>query len=226
MSRAIIITSYLEHLVDLAALCRSGDHIVCLDGGLDLARAYGIRPHLLLGDLDSLKGELPEDPGFEVRRFPPEKDYSDLELAFRQLDPIEHPDLVVIGGIGGRLDHTICNVQLLSTYTGGSGFRRIEIMDGRNRCFVIKGNGDDAIPRPIPRQNGCYLSLFSLTEECRGLTITGVKYPLEDATLSRGVSLGVSNEFLPREEGASAREGSHAEISLREGTLLVVISSE
>ena len=226
MSRAIIITSYVDYPVDLSALCRSGDHIVCLDGGLDLALAQGIRPAMLLGDLDSLKGELPEDPAFEVRRFPPEKDYSDLELAFRQLDPIEYPDLVVIGGIGGRLDHTICNVQLLSRYTGGSGFRRIEIMDGRNRCFVIKGSGEDPVPRTIPSQEGCYLSLFSLTEECRGLTITGVKYPLEDATLSRGVSLGVSNEFLPREEGASAREGSHAEISLREGTLLVVISSE
>lgn len=289
MARAVIITSYLEHTLDLTALCRPDDFIVCLDGGYDIAQSQGLRPDLLLGDFDSLSGDIPSDPSLDIRRFPPEKDYSDLELAYRLLNPEVFTDLLVIGGLGGRLDQTVCNIEMLARYTApgggkpgksesapgagkpgksenapGSGnparadaalrpepvrpavleslpsadplFRRIEMIDGRNRCFVIRAGGsaqvngdccpDGTSPIPahrIPKQDGYYLSLFSLSEECRGLTLRGTKYPLEDAVLQRGRSLGVSNEFLPHKPGPDGK--SCAELSLREGTLLVVISA-
>ena len=148
MPRAIIFASYLEHPVDLSSLLQPEDDIICLDGGYDIARAAHLQPKLLLGDFDSLEGSLPEDPAIEIRRYPPEKDYTDLELAFRILDPKTYPELIVIGGLGGRLDHTVANLQMLAKYTAApgkdpAGFRRITLMDGRNQCFVIQGDEAD-----------------------------------------------------------------------------------
>ena len=222
MPRAIIFASYLEHPVDLSSLLQPEDDIICLDGGYDIARAAHLQPKLLLGDFDSLEGSLPEDPAIEIRRYPPEKDYTDLELAFRILDPKTYPELIVIGGLGGRLDHTVANLQMLAKYTAApgkdpAGFRRITLMDGRNQCFVIQGDEADEDARiryQIPPGEDCYLSLFPLTEKCRGLTIRNAKYPLEDAVFDRGKSLGTSNEFLK----------GPAEISLRSGSLLVVLA--
>jgi len=325
MSRAVIITSYLEYPLDVHGLLQPDDLIVCLDGGYNIAQKLALQPHLLLGDFDSLEGPLPEPealpeetepmdaagnslPGDtaensplrehggdktgvpEIRRYPPEKDYTDLELTFRTLDPAATPDLLVIGGLGGRLDQTITNIQMLQKYTAtpaewqakhpeedtdtgpetegaacGSQndavandateaidapdgnkasfgsfrqYRSIQLMDGRNRCFVIHGSeeamdmrperSDEATgPRPassdgaadtqpeihrIPRVPDSYLSLIPLSEECSGVDLQGVKYPLSNATLHRGVSLSVSNEFLE----------DHAELRLRRGSLLVI----
>ncbi|MBQ9015151.1 MAG: thiamine diphosphokinase [Firmicutes bacterium] len=237
MARAVIITSYLEYPVDIPALLAPEDYIVCLDGGYDIACAQGIRPHLWLGDFDSLQCSLPEEGAggsMEIRRYPPEKDFTDLELSFRVLDPGKTPELLVIGGLGGRLDQTLINIQMLQRYTAvpavsvpaDSGqadpdpkYRRIEILDGHNRCFAI--HGDEDAPQPdgpwiytIPRETGCYLSLLPLTEECSGLTLRKVRYPLEEAALHRGASLSISNEFTD----------APAELRLRRGCLLVVIT--
>ena len=216
MPRAIIFASYLEHPVDLSSLLQPEDDIICLDGGYDIARAAHLQPKLLLGDFDSLEGSLPEDPAIEIRRYPPEKDYTDLELAFRILDPEKTPEILVIGGLGGRLDQTLTNVQMLANYTAGPaepGYRRITLMDGCNQCFAIKGDGAVSVCR-IPRREHCYLSFLPLSDQCCGLTIRGAKYLLEDADILRGASHCVSNEF----------DGPQAEVTLGSGTLLVVVA--
>lgn len=222
--RSVIITSYLEYAVDLPALLRPDDYIVCLDGGWDIALAQGVKPHLLLGDFDSITAPLPEDPDIEIRRYPPEKDYSDLELALRILDPENTPDLLIIGGLGGRLDQTVINIQMLQRYTGtpepvdsadsvtepDPRFRSIELIDGHNRCFVLHGPADCS----IRREPDCYLSLIPLSQECSVAKLTGTRYTLHEATLQRGASLATSNEF----------RAEQAELSLKEGSLLVVVT--
>lgn len=248
MARAVIITSYLEYPVDLPSLLRQDDYVVCLDGGYDIAQRLAITPDLLLGDFDSIRVPLPEDPagqGLQILRYPPEKDYTELELAFRILDPSKTPDLLVIGGLGGRLDQTLVNTQMLQQYTAApeevpvrddaeSGrtlmcepspegydygsprtFRSIEILDGRNRCYVVHGSGPAAhTVHTIPREPGCYLSLLPLTEECAGVSLAGVKYPLENAVLRRGTSRSTSNEF----------RAEQALLQLDSGSLLVVVA--
>lgn len=236
MARAVIITSYLEYPVDLPGLLRPDDYIVSLDGGYDILRDQGVKPHLLLGDFDSIRSDIPEESGIEILRFPPEKDYTDLELAFRILDPANTPDLLVIGGLGGRLDQTVVNIQMLVRYTDSiheetSGdsvvvfecdpaygshrlYRQIELMDGRNRCFVIHGDGARSAEHRIPREHDSYLSMLPLTDTCSGVTLSGVRYPLENAVMERGASLGVSNEF----------RAEHAVLRLRQGSLLVIIT--
>ncbi|MBQ6401724.1 MAG: thiamine diphosphokinase [Firmicutes bacterium] len=252
MTRAVIITSYLEYPLDIPALIGPEDYLVCLDGGYDIALAHGLTPDLLIGDFDSMESDLPGDAPFQVRTFPPEKDYTDLELAFRILDPARFPRLLVIGGLGGRLDQTAVNLQMLARYTappegakataaggqaasggsaggqaasGGSAggqdapaFAGIDILDGRNHAFVIHGDGtgpdEDPVLHLIPAEEDSYLSLLPLTEKCRGVSLQGTRYPLEEAVLERGASLGISNEF----------QAGQAALSLREGSLLVMIS--
>lgn len=239
MARSVIITSFLEYPVDIRALLKPDDYIVCLDGGYDIALAQGIRPDLLLGDFDSVSADLPagEDAnGIEIRRYPPEKDYTDLELAFRVLDPGKTPELLVIGGLGGRLDQTAINLQMLARYTAVPAaepepgektdaapgadaeprYARIEILDGRSRCFAV--HGDPALPPEvrtqyrIPAEAGCYLSLLPIGGDCCGVSLQGVKYPLDQAVLRWGASLGTSNEFREHE----------AVLSLESGCLLVI----
>lgn len=215
-ARAIVITSYIEYPVDIGSLLRRGDRIVCLDGGYDEAVKQGIRPDILLGDMDSLEADIESmtaDPNslttdLKILRYPPEKDYTDLELAFIELDPAETPEVLVIGAMGGRLDMTAVNIQLLERYS--SRFEKIEMIDGRNRCFVLRGGSEVRLPK-----TDSYLSLIPLTDTCEGVSLTGAKYPLEKATLHRGASLGVSNEFADDE----------VMLSLEQGSLLVVITT-
>lgn len=208
----IIITSYIESPFDLKeALSRYEDpFIICTDGGFDLAQEYDIRPHLLLGDLDSIKAEIPSD--LPLKTFPPEKDFTDLELAIQTAVEQEAAHVEIWGGIGGRLDHTVANLQLLSAYT--DEFSTLLLRDGRNKCFVLHAKENAPASLTIPREPDCYLSLFSLSESVEKLTAQGVKYPLQDHTLTRTFPLGVSNEFKQKE----------AFLSFEKGSLLVVLA--
>ena len=208
MSNAVIITSYIEDFSGIKDVLNSEDYVICADGGWDIATELGILLDLLIGDFDSIKSPLPD--GIETIKFLPEKDYTDLDLAIRTAVEKGYSHLTVIGGIGGRLDHTIANIQLLSHYD--SFFDSLIMMDGRNVCFIIDSKKKDRFV--IRRENDSYLSFFSLSEKCTGVSINGVKYPLCDHTLTRTFPLGVSNEFTEK----------NAVLSIKDGTLLAVIS--
>ena len=211
MNNLVIITSYLDTNMSILPFVKSADHIICLDGGWDIAAKENIIPDLIMGDMDSLKGKLPENVPTE--RFKPEKDYTDLELALKKAVELKAENVIIIGGIGGRLDHTIANIQLLSQYT--EDFNTLIMEDGRNKCFVLNKKQEKGLALPYSKDS--YFSIFSLSEECTGITIKNAKYPLENHTLPRTGSLCVSNEFINEKD---------AVISIENGTLLVVISKK
>lgn len=210
----IIITSYIDAPFDMKqALTQIKDpFVICTDGGFDLAKQVGITPHLLLGDLDSIQSKIPAD--LPLKTFPPEKDYTDLELAIQTALELSASFVEIWGGIGGRLDHTVANLQLLSCYT--DKFDSLQMRDGQNRCFVLNATTAENTLKTltIPREEDSYFSLFSLSETVEGLNVSGVKYPLEHHTLSRTFPLGVSNEFQQKE----------ALLSLEKGSLLVILA--
>ena len=256
MNRAVIITSYLENPLDIPALIGEDDTIICLDGGYDIAKDQGIQPDILLGDFDSIKSPIPDDEDIQVLKYPAKKDFSDLELALRLLDPRDYPKILIIGGIGGRQDQTAINMHLVTRYSrpvvkgsvafpdpsagpedSSRPFERIDIMDGSNHCFAVHGattaccwdgrSDEDeemdptaTVPVPtvvqIPREPDSYLSLIPMTGFCEEVTLTGALYPLEKATLRRGSSLSISNEF----------DSESATLSVRAGSLLVVVSKK
>jgi len=207
MKKAIIITSYMEYSINFNYSANTSDYIICTDGGYDIALEHGIHPDLLLGDFDSVKSSLPED--IETVRFNPEKDFTDLDLALKYSYESGIDTVEIWGGIGGRLDHTIANIQLLSSYC--NKFKKLSMLDGRNKCFCITANSLEKVT--VPYENDCYISLFALSDEVN-VSASGVKYPLNNHSLKRIFPLGVSNEFT----------SDNAQISIENGTLLIVLS--
>ena len=165
MSKTLIITSFIENEIDINSRINSEDYVICTDRGYDIATVQGIRPDLILGDFDSISGELPED--IEIKRFKPEKDFTDLELAIRTAVESEFTELEIIGGMGGRLDHTVANLQLLSHYN--TYFEKLVMLDGRNECFILDSKKNSNFI--IPFAANSYFSVFSLTPKTTGLCI-------------------------------------------------------
>ncbi len=202
----LIITSFINSPLPLNEIAGDYDYIICVDDGINTAREYDIKPDLLLGDFDSLKGILPTDT--EILGFPPEKDYTDLELAVMEAISRDACEIEIAGGIGGRLDHTVANIQILENHS-----RQCPIImkDGRNSCFVLHGPCNSF---EIEAAKDSYLSVFSLSDRCMGVCISGVRYPLSNYTLTRDYPLGVSNEF----------KSDKAILSFEDGSMLIVIS--
>lgn len=208
MKKTVIITSYIENSINFNEHITHEDFVICTDGGYDIAVKQQISIDLLLGDFDSINSHLPKD--IKIIRFNPEKDFTDLDLALKFAKKANEKHIEILGGIGGRLDHTVANLQLLSRYC--DSFDTLSLIDGKNKCFMLTENNGKKIT--IPAEKDSYLSIFSLSETCKGVTFRGVKYPLYDHTLTQDFPLGVSNEFME----------NNAELSLDSGRLLIVIS--
>lgn len=182
-----------------------GAFCICADSGLRLAERLGIVPDLVLGDFDSL-GAVPHHLPYRVA--PVEKDDTDTMLAARTALEMGFRDVRIYGAFGGRLDHTVANLQtLLFLHTQGASGMLI----GERDYAAVQGSSS---VRYVPRREGYSLSLFSMTPQCTGICERGVQYPLENAVLTHDFPLGVSNRILAEE----------AEIRCGEGTLLVVCS--
>jgi thiamine pyrophosphokinase len=191
---------------------RPDDVVVGADrGALFLVRS-GIRPALALGDFDSVTTEELE----EIRRGSEavdvydaiDKDWTDTELAFRWALERRPREIVMLGALGTRFDHSLANVHLLlQAAQAGVPCR---ILDASNEIRLALGGETAVVRRSRFRQ----VSLLPLSPEVAGITLGGFQYPLLDATLRIGQSLGVSNVLL-------AEEGS---IRVREGWLLVIQS--
>lgn len=190
MSRCIIFCGRPMAEADLLGLTRQpGDLVIGADGGYLTARRLGFLPDLILGDFDS--APMPEAAG-NVEVHPAHKDETDCVLGVDAGLERGYREFVILGGTGGRLDHTVANLQTLG-YLADRGARG-ELRDRDCWARVIR---DETItlPRGTLLGEGAYLSLFALGGECR-VTETGVEYPLDRCPLSPFYPLGVSNHIL------------------------------
>ena len=186
-----------------------GDFVIACDRGYAYCERLGLMPDLFIGDFDSYSGAVA--PGVAVERLIPEKDDTDTGHAITYALAHGFRTLVLTCALGGRLDHTIANLQMLRLLADAdtAGI----LIDAGHRVTLQRGgmwNSRQVYRKP---QTGkWYLSLFAMTPVCEGITSAGVAYPLEHGTLRASYPLGVSNEIL----------GEQAEISVEKGDLLVV----
>ncbi len=175
--------------------------LIAADGGFGTLKALGRRPDLTVGDFDSL-GYVPEGP---VIRHPPEKDDTDTLLAVREGLARGCDRFLLYGGVGGRLDHTLANLQTLAFIRerGAHGF----LVGGGFTATLLR---DEALT--LPAVPGGILSVFAHGGDARGVTLEGLYYPLTDGTVSPAFPIGVSNAFT----------GAPVRIAVREGSLLVL----
>ena len=160
------------------------DLILAADGGLAHARKAGIVPHGVLGDFDSL-GYIPPD----AQQFPVEKDDTDAMLAVRQGLKAGYRRFVLYGSLDGpRLDHTVANFQTLQFLADHDA---VGYLVGKDHMVTVVKNGSAHFPgKPVG-----LISVFCMGADALGMTLEGLKYPLENGTLTAGFPLGVSNAF-------------------------------
>lgn len=206
----LILLSYMECVTpDMAQeLAESADYIIAADGGQNRAREFGLQPDCVIGDFDSTT--LNEDFDCLYITYPAEKDLTDTEAALTHALEKGCRNVILLGGMGGRLDHTMGNIGLLDKYY--SALDHMEFIDGKNKMELLKDSG-----RTLKRDARYkYFGLVSLNAEASGIDIRGAKYELTGASLERASTLGVSNEFSE----------DTVEIYVREGTLLIVRSAD
>ena len=206
----LILLSYMECVTPEMAqdLAETADYIIAADGGQNRAREFGLQPDCVIGDFDSTT--LNEDFDCLYITYPAEKDLTDTEAALTHALEKGCRNVILLGGRGGRLDHTMGNIGLLDKYY--SAFDHMEFIDGKNKMELLKDSG-----RTLKRDARYkYFGLVSLNAEASGIDIRGAKYKLTGASLERASTLGVSNEFSE----------DTVEIYVREGTLLIVRSAD
>jgi thiamine pyrophosphokinase len=179
--------------------------VICADKGVVHAKKLGIAPDLIVGDFDSL-GYKP-DNDCRIMSFDPEKDDTDLMIAVKEAVKRNKKCIEIYGALGGRLDHTIGNIQALA-YAVQNGASASLISDSDIATVYKPGKYE------VKNKKGFSLSLFSFSEKVCALTLSGVKYPLENGCITNSFPIGVSNEII----------GETADIAFEKGLLLLVMS--
>lgn len=181
-----------------------GDYLIAADGGYEHILKLGLTPDIVVGDFDSLK-KIPDHQN--IVKHPVMKDDTDMMLAVKTGLDRGCRRFDIYGGLGGRLDHTLANMQTIS-YLSELG----------SQCFLY---GDGTIVTAITNTSVEFdethrgiISVFCISGKACGVTIKGLKYPLTNATLTCNCPLGVSNEFT----------GVRSTIAVASGTLIIMYS--
>jgi thiamine pyrophosphokinase len=189
------------------------DLIIAADGGARNALSAGVMPHVVIGDLDSLtdvdRAQL-DQSGAQFIVYPAHKNYTDLELALRYARQQPVTEIIIFCALGGRWDQSLANLMLLTLPELAQVPTRI--IDHSLSIQVIRDRAE------ITGRVGDTLSLIALKGDAHGVTIEGCEYPLNDATLPFGATLGISNVFAQPTARITVKQGQilalHAE---REG---------
>ena len=187
-------------------LCESS-LIICADSGIEHAFNMGIIPDLLVGDMDSISPEAAakvQKLGIEKHTYPSEKDYTDTELAIDIALSKGVREVILLGGLGDRPDHSLANIYLMVN------FKRqgldLKLAGEKWEMFLIDKMAE------VTGKKGDILSLIPLSPEVAGVNTEGLYYTLKGETLYMGPTLGISNVFL----------GNTARVTIKQGLLLAV----
>lgn len=205
MERAVILSA-CGVSPQMRRYIQKGDYIVACDAGYRNAAVLGVKPDLIVGDFDS--APRPDTQG-DMIVLPHVKDDTDTQYAARWL--LEHgaKQVTLLGALGGaRMEHTLANIAT-GLYLARAGVRVILADERSELHYLLPGH-----PLSLPRGDWMYLSLFPVDGSLTGVRMSGVYYPLSDATLTPDYPLGVSNEFT----------ASTAELSCTGGSGLVVLT--
>ena len=190
------------------------DCLIAADSGMDFLYRNDIVPDVIAGDFDSVASESLEHfsriDAVEMLRLNPIKDDTDTEFVIREAIRRGAKEITVLGATGTRLDHVLANVNLL-----GIGLKEnvsIALVDAHNRIRMIS----DRLEIKKDEQFGSFVSILPVKGDAKGVTLEGMKYPLENAYVACFSSLGVSNEIT----------AERATISVKQGVLSVIESRD
>ena len=203
MSRCIIVGGAdINNYNYIRESLQSDDYVIFCDSGLKHLSALQVKPSLIVGDFDSH-----ENPHLDTETIvlPCEKDDTDTVYAMKEAIKRGYDTFLLIGVVGGRLDHTLGNISML-LYLDSHGCKGT-IIDDYSEMEIIS-----SAPAYIEDKYE-FFSLLNITGCAKGITIQNAKYPLNDGEITCEYQYGVSNEVLP---------GKTAIVSVREGKLLLI----
>ncbi|BDU50864.1 thiamine diphosphokinase [Haliovirga abyssi] len=180
--------------------------IFCADGGAKIAYKLNIIPKMILGDFDSLSGEILNyyiEKGVEIKRYNPDKDKTDTEILLKIIYKF-YDEIILEGAIGGRVDHTLVNINLLNKFKNiviNNQNEELRMITKREEIYKIKNRIGDIF------------SIIPFSEEIV-ITLNGFKYNIENKKIKKGDSLGISNLIIEKS----------ASIKMEKGKALAVVS--
>lgn len=194
MKTVIISGGSLNHEFATAFLKKEKpDYLLIADRGMQFCYEQGITPDYVMGDFDSSDAKIVSYyrncEGVQIIEFQPEKDDTDMEIAIKKAIELGSDKILILGAFGGRMDHCLANIHLLKM-TLDAGVET-HLVDEQNDICLITGKCE----LEKESQYGKYVSFLPFTDRVTGITLQGFKYPLEDYTMDKGTSLGVSNEI-------------------------------
>ncbi len=164
------------------------------DSGACFLIENGVNPDIAIGDFDSVTDKqrilIKNNSKHFISCDPIDKDYTDSEMAFRLALDMKPKSILMIGAVGTRFDHSLANIQML--VLAAENNVQASIIDRTNKISICNGRLE------VHKQNYPYISLLPLSNQVSGITLSGFQYPLTDATLKIGQSLGVSNVLLDK----------------------------
>jgi thiamine pyrophosphokinase len=167
------------------------DFIIAADKGSECLYNYRIVPDLLLGDFDSAKKEILDSIKLmvkEVLEFPPEKDYTDTEIAVIEAIKRGASKIYLFGALGSRMDHALGNVGLLLSAKEKGVI--LEIIDDNNRIYLGENN------MRLFGKYGDNISFHALSDKVVNFKISGAKYNLDGYTMKLLDPRAICNEFV------------------------------
>ena len=180
------------------------DLLIAADAGYKHILKNAMQPDIVIGDFDSL-GETPDEKN--VVKLSPIKDITDMHAAVDEGIKRGYTEFHLYGACGGRIDHTLANIQLIASLSQKGFFASIA-----DRERIITAITDSEMCFDSSKKG--FVSVFSHTDKSEGVFINGLKYKLENAELSNSFALGVSNEFI----------GEESVVSVKKGTLIIIYS--
>lgn len=211
MKGLIVGNGEIENSDWLKETIKTIDYIICADGGANHLANIGLKPNLVIGDLDSVKREtlkFLENEKVVIKKYPEEKDYTDTELAIKYLINKGVKEITFVGVIGSRLDHTLANIFLLKNLLD-RGIKG-KILNDKNTVYVV----DEKII--LERKENSFISIIPINTEGAVLTLKGFKYDTDREKFPFSSSYGISNEII-EDQGI---------IEVHKGICLVIISKD
>jgi thiamine pyrophosphokinase len=190
--KAVIVADGAHADADRARLA-GADLVIAADGGADWLATVGVPPHRVVGDLDSASADALQrlaDAEVPVEQHPTDKDASDLELSLTAAVAAGADEVVVLGGLGGTLDHLAANLLLLGSDVAAG--RATSLVHDRTTARMLAGPAHLELGAPV----GSRVSLLAVGVAADGVTTRGLRWPLEDARLAPGSSRGLANVVL------------------------------